>query len=164
MEYKIGIIKNTHGLKGEIVVKSTTDFERFAKDKTIYFYEKGEKTFLTIKKTYNSKKGLIVLFTGYEDINLVSSFKGKELYTDEEPSLTEDEYHEDDIIGKDVYNQEGSFIGKVKNVMDVPQGYIIRIQLDDKEALVPFNDYFIISVNSDKIVINEIEGLLWKLM
>jgi len=45
--------------------------------------------------------------------------------------------------------------------MDVPQGHIIRILTkEEKKALVPFNEYFIISVDEDKIVINEIEGLI----
>ena len=43
MSYEIGIIKNTRGLKGEVVVKKTTDFERFEPDKTIYLLIENQK-------------------------------------------------------------------------------------------------------------------------
>lgn len=165
MSYKIGFIKNTHGIKGTVVVGVRTDFERFLPNKTIYFYEGNKKVYLKIKKVTESKKSLLVSFFDYDDINLVLKFKGKELYTDERPELEEGEFHQEDIIDKEVYNQNGEYIGKVINVMDVPQGHIIRILTkEEKKALVPFNEYFIISVDEDKIVINEIEGLIWKLM
>lgn len=164
MSYKIGVIRNTHGLKGAVLVNVRTDFNRFLKDKTIYFYENEVKKHLKIKRVYNTKRGLVVSFYDYEDINLVESFKGKDLYTDEEPELEENDFHEKDILNKDVYNQNDDYIGKVISIMDVPQGHILRVKTKDKEALVPFNDYFIVSVTEEKIIINEIEGLLWKLM
>lgn len=160
MSYKIGIIKNTHGLKGAVLVAKRTDFDRFLVNKTIYLYENNKKVDLKIKSVSNTTKGLIVAFFNYDDINSVINFKGKELYTDEKPELVFDEYHEEDIINKETYNQKGEYIGIVTNVLDVPQGHILRIKTDKKEALVPFNEYFIISVNDEKIVINEIEGLL----
>lgn len=160
MSYKIGIIKNTHGLKGAVLVGAMTNFDRFLVNKTIYFYENNKKINLKIKSVSKTKKGLVVSFFKYDDINSVASFKGKELYTDEKPELAKDEFHEVDILNKEVYNQNNKYVGKVIDVLDVPQGHILRIQTDKKEALVPFNEYFIISVNKEKIVINEIEGLL----
>lgn len=164
MSYEIGIIKNTRGLKGEVVVKKTTDFERFEPDKTIYLLIENQKIELKIKKVYEYKKDLIVSFFNYADINEVEKFKGKVLYTDEKPQLEEDEYHEDYIMNKDVYNQNNIYVGQVIGIMDAPQGYLLRIENNGKNSLVPFNDYFIISVDDKKIVINEIEGLLWKSM
>lgn len=160
MSYLIGYIKNTQGLKGNVIVGVNTDFDRFQVGKIIYFYENEKKVKLTIKNTYETKKGLVVTFVGYDDINSVNNFKGKELYTDEEPILEDDEFHQDEIIGKEVYNQNNLLIGVVSGIMDVPQGYILRIQTKDKVALVPFDDYFIISVSDNKITINEIEGLI----
>lgn len=164
MNYEIGFIKNTQGLKGAVLVNVRTDFDRFSQNKTIYLYENGKKNYLKIKNTYETKKGLVVSFFNYDNINQVEIFKGKTLYTDEEPTLKPDEFHEEDILNKSVYNQENNYIGQVIKVLDVPQGHILRIKTDKKEALVPFNDYFIIEVKEDKIVINEIEGLIWKLI
>lgn len=160
MSYEIGIIKNTRGLRGELVVKQTTDFERFEPGKTIYVRIENEKIYLKIKRVYEYKKDLIVNFFNYTTIDEVEKFKGKILYTDEKPELNEGEYHEDDILNKDVYNQKDVYVGQVIDLVDAPQGYLLRIEKDGKESLVPFNGYFIISVDDDKIVINEIEGLL----
>ena len=55
-------------------------------------------------------------------------------------------------------------IGVVTDVMEVPQGEILRIKLNSgKKVLVPYVDEFIESVDIDKkeIIINPIEGLLW---
>lgn len=163
MSYEIGFIKNVQGLKGAVLVNVRTDFDRFSKNKTIYLYEDGKKINLKIKNTHETKKGLVVSFFNYDNINEVESFKGKKLYTDEQPILDTNEFHEEDILNKDVYNQENKYIGQVIKVLDVPQGHILRIKTEEKEVLVPFNDYFIIKVSEDKIVINEIEGLIWKL-
>lgn len=159
MSYKIGLIKNTHGLKGEIVVKSTTGFERFLKEKVIYLIENGKKIIFKIKKVQETKKGLIISFYNYDDINQVEKYKGQALYTDEFPELKENEYHEKDIIGKKVYNQEKQLVGEVISIEEVPQGHLLRVKTNKKVALIPFNEYFIISVD-ENIIINEIEGLL----
>lgn len=164
MSYEIGIIKNTRGLRGELVVKKTTDFERFKPGKIIYTLINNEKIELKIKRVYEYKKDLIVTFFNYTEIDEVEKFKGKILYTDEKPELDEGEYHEEDILKKDVYNQKDVYVGQVIDLVEAPQGYLLRVENDGKESLIPFNDYFIISVDHKKIVINEIEGLLWKSM
>lgn len=164
MRYKIGIITNTFGLNGEVIVRKTTDFDRFVKDKEIYLIDNDLKVNLKIKKVSNYKKSLRVKFYNIDSIVDIEKYKGMTLYTNETPTLEEDEYHEKDIIGLKVYNQEEIYIGEVISVMDVPQGHILKVQTDEKVALVPFNNHFIIEVNKEFIVINEIEGLIWKLM
>ncbi len=158
--YKIGIITNTFGLKGEVTVKKTTDFDRFVKGKTIFLFDKEIKVELKIESVRDYKKGLVVKFYNYDLINQIEKYKGLTLYTDELPDLNEDEYHEDDIIGLKVYNEKNELLGEVISIMEVPQGHILKIQTKEKIALVPFNDYFILEVNEEFIVINEIEGLI----
>ena len=159
MRYEVCKIVKTHGLKGEVVVKKTTDFERFQIDKELYIINNNQQLYLKIKKIREANKGLLVTFYNYEDINLIEKFRGCVLYTDEKPELAEDEYHYQDIIGKKVYNEEQVLIGEVSEIMEVPQGHILKIKTGDKTALIPFNDVFIVSV-AETIVINQIEGLL----
>lgn len=160
MNYKIGIITNTFGLKGEVTVKKTTDFDRFVKDKTIFLFDKEVKIDLKIESVRDYKKGLVVKFYNYDLISQIEKYKGLTLYTDELPHLDEEEYHEKDIIGLKVYNENKKLLGEVVSIMDVPQGHILKIQTSEKLALVPFNEFFIIEVNEEFIVINEIEGLI----
>lgn len=161
MDYLIGVIINTHGIKGELLIKPLTDFERFIKDKEIYTLNPQQQ--LKIKSIRNHNKGLIVAFYDLDNINLVKHLKGLSLYTNETPKLKEDEYHFNDLIGLSVYNQDQVLRGKVVEVLEVPQGHLLRVDIGNQTKLIPFNDQFIIKVDK-YITIDEIEGLLWLLI
>lgn len=160
MKFEIGKILKTHGIKGDLLVESRSDFDRFKVGKKVYVTLESEIDFI-ISSVRDSNKGLIVHFKGYDDINLVEKYRGLILYSDETPILEENEFHYDEVIGKEVYNQFGKLVGVVSSVMEVPQGHILRVNTGSKEALIPFNDRFIIEVKQT-IIIEEIEGLLWE--
>jgi 16S rRNA processing protein RimM len=158
MKYEIGKILKTHGIKGDLLVESRSDFNRFEVGKKVYLNLEG-KIDLTISTIRQSNKGLIIRFKGFNDINLVDKFRGLLLYSDEEPILEDNEFHYGEVIGKEVYNQHGQLIGVVSDIMQVPQGHILRIKTETKDVLVPFNNQFVKEVSST-ILIEEIEGLL----
>lgn len=158
MKYEIGKILKTHGIKGDLLVESRSDFNRFEVGKKVYLNLEG-KIDLTISTIRESNKGLIIRFKGFNDINLVDKFRGLLLYSDEEPILEDNEFHYGEVIGKEVYNQYGQLIGIVSDIMQVPQGHILRIKTETKDVLVPFNNQFVKEVSST-ILIEEIEGLL----
>ncbi|MDD2259526.1 MAG: ribosome maturation factor RimM [Acholeplasmataceae bacterium] len=158
MKHEIGKILKTHGIKGDLLVESRSDFNRFEVGKKVYLNLEG-KIDLTISTIRQSNKGLIIRFKGFNDINLVDKFRGLLLYSDEEPILEDNEFHYGEVIGKEVYNQYGQLIGVVSDIMQVPQGHILRIKTETKDVLVPFNNQFVKEVSST-ILIEEIEGLL----
>lgn len=160
--YLIGKIMNTHGVKGELLVKPLTDFDRFVKDKEVFTLEPFIK--FKIKKVRHHNKGLLVSFYDYDNINLVVNLKGLLLYTNEKPTLLEDEYHFNELIGLEVYNQDNILRGIVKEVIEVPQGHLLRIEVGETLKLVPFNKQFVKEVKDNHLIINEIEGLLWLLI
>lgn len=165
MKYiEIGKIQNTHGLKGELKIKAYTDFERFEKGNYVYIHYNGEYIKMIVNSKRESNDLILVAFKDNLDINLVEKYKGSFVYIDEtqQDELDDGEYYIEDLIGMECVNQNNEYIGKVINVRDLPQGYILEIKRDGKKnGLVPFVDEFIIDVD-EKIVINEIEGLLWK--
>ncbi|MGI6360186.1 MAG: ribosome maturation factor RimM [Acholeplasmatales bacterium] len=157
-KYLIGKIINTHGVRGELLIKPLTDFNRFIKDKEIFTLEPVIK--LKIKQVRHHNKGLIVSFYDYDNINLVINLKGLSLYTNEKPNLLEDEYHFSQLIGLEVYNQDNVLRGIIKEVVEVPQGHLLRIKVEETTKLIPFNKRFIKEVKDNHLIINEIEGLL----
>ena len=134
MKYEIGKILKTHGIKGDLLVESRSDFNRFEVGKKVYLNLEG-KIDLTISTIRQSNKGLIIRFKGFNDINLVDKFRGLLLYSDEEPILEDNEFHYGEVIGKEVYNQYGQLIGVVSDIMQVPQGHILRIKQKQKNVL-----------------------------
>ncbi len=163
MEYiKIGVIANTHGLKGELKVKSFTDFDRFEKGNSVYIKFNNE--YLKVEvKSHRVHKGLdMVVFSGYEDINKVELYKGSEVYlhVEDRHELEEDEFYYDELIGLEVYYND-ELIGKVTNIIDVPQGEILSVERkDEKDVLIPFENKFITSMDDTKIICENLEGLL----
>lgn len=160
MTYEIGKIANTHGIKGEVKVKSNSDFDRFKKNKKVYTILNGQRVDLKITSVRPASDHLIIGFDAFDNINQVLHLKGAVLMTDEKPILKADEFHYQDLIGKTVFNQENQQVGEVTDVLEVPQGHLLQITNGDKKSLIPFVGAFIKSVDQDRIQIEEIEGLL----
>ncbi len=163
---KIGKIVNTHGIKGEIRIRSNSDFkeERFSPKNKIKAKIKNELVELEIENYYQHKTFDIVKFVGYDNINDVLKFKNSDIYGEllGEESLGEDEYFNYQLVDLVVKNQFGEILGKVEKVIENPGSNLLRIKQDDSnQFLVPFNNHFINTVNLSKkeIEIEEIEGL-----
>jgi len=159
--YQIGKITNTHGIKGEVKIYNLSDFNRFFVGNNIYVMIKGQKKTFEIERVRPQGTLFIVKFKEYDNINDILPFKGEFVYTDEKPVLEEDDYHYDDLLDKEVYNEEQVLLGKVISLIPVPQGHLLEIEKPNgKKSLVPFVDEFVIDVCDDKIIIRPIEGLL----
>ena len=149
MEYiRIGRVINTHGIKGELKIRSESDFdeERYAQGSTVYILYEG-KYIPFVCDTYRVHKGFpLVSFKEHKDINLV------------------EKYYVDDLIGMKVKDEEGRTIGEVTDVEETLGANLnLRIAREgQKDALVPYVPAFIRDVNDEEntIVIHVIEGLL----
>lgn len=167
MEYiKIGVITNTHGLKGTVKVKSFTDFidERYKKGNTLYIDFKKEYIPVTIKKCKTVKGLEFVDFDEYTHINDIEKYKRCDLYISKEDvhEITEeDTYYFTDLIGLEVY--EKSFVGIVKDVREYPQAeYLVVDTKEKKNVLIPFIKEFVTDVDlkNKRITVTVPEGLL----
>lgn len=166
MKLFVGTILTTHGLKGELKIRSASDFtqQRFAVGKQLTI-QHGKESYDMEIATYRHHKGNeLVSFVGYQDINLVERFRGWKVYGEKDQALLEeDEYFYDDLIGCDVYNEEHVWCGKVDSLIDTGHQDILVIKKENgKESLVPYVDAFIQSVDMEQkqLIIHEIEGLI----
>lgn len=162
MKYlEVGKIVTTHGIKGEVKVLVITDnLKRF--DKGNKLYVGSEKEQIVIDNSRLQKNMILLSFNGINNINNVLKYLDKTLYVDVDEVRNDDEIYYDDLIDcKVLVNNEE--IGIIEDVIEVPQGEILKIQKNNKEyALVPYVDEFIVEVDiKNKIVIiDPIEGLL----
>lgn len=162
---KIGVITNTHGLKGTVKVKSFTDFkeERYKKGSTLYIFFKNEYLPVTVTDYKTVKTVEHIDFKEFTHINQVEPLKGCDLFmtSDQKHSLKEDEFYFDELIGMEVYTNQSE--GKVIEVRSLPQGEMLVVQRGHKKnALIPFLKHFIKHVDKQNkiIYIHEMEGLL----
>ena len=81
--------------------------------------------------------------------------------TNDVPPMKENEYYVDDLVGLQVLNTNNEILGTVTDVIDIPSGYLLEItdKTNNNSFLVPFVDAFVKSIDDEKIIIEEIEGL-----
>ncbi|MDR2828538.1 MAG: ribosome maturation factor RimM [Acholeplasmatales bacterium] len=159
--YEIGIISNTHGIKGELTVINKSDFNRFFVGATMYTIIKEQKLELTVEHIRVHQDKYLILFKGYSNINDVLFLKGCKLYNDTKLETPRNEYYYEDLLNKKVFLEDKTLIGITINIIEVPQGHILEIELLNKQKkLVPFVKEFVKRVLKTKIVIAPIDGLL----
>lgn len=167
--FNVGKIVNTHGIKGEVRVISKTDFaeQRYKKGNSLFLFLQGEATPVELKvKTHRIHKNFDLLsFEGYENINQVEKFRDGILKVPESQleKLPIGEYYFHEIIGCTVYADDGSEIGKVKEILTPGANDVWVVKgMGGKEQLIPYIEDIVkeIDVSEKKIVITPIEGLL----
>ena len=165
-EINIGILVNTHGLKGEVKVKPMTDFAeiRFAKGSKIHIQYEDKLEEVTIQYAKWAKQLLIVKFKEYNDINLVEKFKGSTLSIDEANlhELEEDEAYFFELVDCEVYDEDNHYLGSVSEVIETNANAVLRVSDGEREFLVPFVNAFVKDFVREeaKIIIKLVDGLL----
>lgn len=158
--YLVGKIVGTHGIKGELKVKSDTSFDRFKKGNKLYI----DKTIEITIDSHRQHKGMeLITINNLKNINDVLCYVGKEIYVPHDrDELEEGEFYYEDLIGLVCFDSKNNEIGEVIDIQEVPQGIILEIKGKEKTILIPYVDEFIEDINleENKILINEIEGLL----
>ena len=165
---KVGIITNTHGLRGEVKVFPTTDdATRFKKLKEVIMDTDRERLHMEIEGVKFFKQYVIVKFKGYDSINDVERYKNAKLYVtrDKAVHLKKDEYFVADLIGMQVVTEEGETFGTLKDVMATGANDVYVVKRDDgneAEVLLPAIRECIkkIDMETGVITVHIMDGLL----
>ena len=161
MEYiYIGEIVNTHGIKGEVRIRSDFKYKSEVFKSGFNLYIGKDKT-KEIINTYRVHKNYdMVTFININDINDVIKYKGMNVYINKE-ELNIDGILDEDIIGMTVYSNKKE-VGMVTEIMKGVAHDILVVEKEKERHLIPYIDEFIsnIDVENKRIDIKEIEGLL----
>ena len=152
----VGKVVNTHGIKGEIRIRSNFKYKDrvFVVGNYINILDKDYKiTSYRYHKVFD-----MVKLEGFNDINDVLFMKGKDVYFDKDKlNLDSNEVLDDDLINYKVKYEDKT--GTIKEIMDINGNRVIRVELD-REYLIPYNDEFVKINSKDKeIEIKIIEGM-----
>ena len=165
--FRVGVIANTHGVRGEVKVFPTTDApERFKKLKKVILDAKREKITLEIQSTRFFKNLVILKFKGIDNINDIEKYKGCDLYVERENAtpLNEGEYYIADLIDMDVIDEDGSELGILHDVMQTGANdvFVIKLKDNDKELLLPNIPSCVLNVDLEdrKITVHILDGLM----
>lgn len=151
----LGRIVSTHGIKGELKLKSEFPYKEKA-------FKIGNEIIIEDKKykirTYRVHKQYDMLtLDGFSDINEVLFLLKKKVYIEKEKlKLDSDEILDEELITYQVLTSSGKK-GIIKEIFFAsPTNKIIRVQLE-REILVPLNSPLVkINVSKKEIVIDQI--------
>lgn len=168
--FKVGKIVNTHGVKGEIRVISSTDFaeERYAVGTNLMIRHEDQKAEIAVVVRHHRrhKNFDLLQFEGYHSINDVEPFKGAILYVSGEQleELDEGEFYYHEIIGCSVISEEGDELGQVKEIIETGANdvWVVKRLGGGKDILLPYIEEVIKEINIDEKIIRVhlMEGLV----
>ena len=165
-ELQVGVITQTHGIRGEVKVYPTTDdAARFRKLKEVILDTGRERLTLKIENVKFFKQFVILKFQGYDSINDMEKYKRASLLVprDQAVKLEKDEYFVADMIGITVVTDEGENFGVLKDVLATGANdvYVVS-RADGTEVLLPAIKERILAVDMEKRVIKAhiMDGLL----
>ncbi len=148
---KVGIITQTHGIRGEVKVFPTTDDPmRFKKLKEILLDYKGEYINLEISGVKLFKQYVILKFKDIDDINEVEKYKGSELFVTRQNAvkLKKDEYFIADLIGIKAISDDNKYEGIINDVLQTGANDVYEVSLSNgKIVYLPAIKECIIDVN-----------------
>ena len=138
---RVGVISSTHGVRGEVKVFPTTDDpERFRLLKEVLLDTGREKLSLKIQNVKFFKNMVILKFEGYDNINQIEMYRGKELWIrrDQAVELKENEYFIADLVGLTVIDDEEKVLGTLTDVIQTGANDVYAVKLENgKEDLIP---------------------------
>ena len=162
---RVGVISSTHGVRGEVKVFPTTDDPaRFEELETVLLDTGKEKLELEIAGVKFFKNMVILKFKGYDSINDVERYRGKDLWITREQAvpLGEDENFVADLIGLAVVTDGGETLGTMKDVMFTGANDVYHVEFPDgRVELVPAIPQVVVGLDIDagRMEIRPLEGL-----
>ncbi len=157
----LGTIVGVHGIKGEVKVKSFTEFPEDVAAYGELEDKSGQKKF-KLKIVGVSKELLRVKVNDISDRTVAESLIGTELYADRSvlPELEEEEFYHSDLIGLPV-KYEDEEVGRLAAIHNFGAGDILEIKLnaDKKSFLLPFTKKYVptINIKNGYIIVSTLE-------
>lgn len=165
-ELQVGVITQTHGIRGEVKVFPTTDnASRFKKLKEVIMDNGKERLNMEIEGVKFFKQYAIIKFKGYDSINDIEKYKSAKLYVtrDKAVRLKKDEYFIADLVGMEVVTEEGERFGSMKDVMVTGANDVYVVEREDgTEVLLPAIKECVknIDLEQGQITVHIMDGLI----
>ena len=164
---EIGQIVNTFGIRGMVKIKPfTDDLKRFDRLKKVYIETGKTKKEYEVEEVKYHKDMVLIKFKGIDKVEDAEMLRNSYLKVarKDEPELEEGTYYIADLIGLNVYSDDGNLLGKVDDIFNNGGKCDIYAVKDKtgKQILLPAISDVIkeINLNDGKIVVHLIKRLI----
>lgn len=158
-------IVKTQGNRGEVAADILTDFpERFHHLTDVALEKEGQPALeLHLETHWLHKKRVILKFQGIDAITSAERLVGYEVTIDssERMALQPGSYYQQDLVGCRIEDEDGVTRGKVVDVLGGPGNYLLRVNRDTGDFLIPFAESYFpkIDVQNKLLICSLPEGL-----
>lgn len=163
---EIGQIVNTFGIKGMVKVKPfTDDIKRFDKLKKVYVEKSKQCTEYEIEEVKYHKNMVLIKFKGIDTMEKADELRNSYLTIsrDSVEPLEEGRYYIVDLLGLEVYSDDGTLLGILDDIFNTGSNdiYVVKDNLG-KQILLPAISEVIkqVDIENKKIVVHLIKGLI----
>lgn len=168
---QVGFVYRPHGLEGELKIdpEHTDDPTRFEELPVVYLGSRPHRVrqhAVTSVRYQKTKRGTTVILglAGIEDRDDAEAVtKFKVFATEEALELGEGELFAHELVGWEVVSEDGTVLGTVANVMEMPAQDMFVVQTSDgQEEMIPAVEDFILNIDeeTERVVVRPIDGLM----
>jgi len=160
----VGHVAGAYGIGGWVRVKPySSDADALLHARTWWLGKPAGEAGLhdvDIMQAKSHGEEVVAQLMGVADRNAAEALKGTtvQIRRSHFPALDQDEFYWIDLIGLEVVNLEGVWLGTISDLMDNGAHPILRVEVQDafaaakapKELLIPFVDRFVITVDQQQ--------------
>lgn len=163
---EVGQIVNTFGVKGFVkIYPYVDDVRRFDDLKNVYVTIKKEDQVLEIEEVKYHKNMVLVKFKGIDDMDSAERLRNAYVEIDRKDAipLEEGQYFIVDLLGLEVYSDEGSLLGKLNDIFNTGSNDVYEVKDElGKTILLPGIPEVIkeVDLENGKIIVHILEGLI----
>jgi 16S rRNA processing protein RimM len=174
----VGRVRKAHGVRGELVVEPISDEPGavFAPGRRFFVGDEEGRpdargTTVEVVSARPFREGFLVTFAGIADRNAADLWRDRYLLIPESelPAPPEDEIYLHDVPGMRVELPDGTLVGRVVTVWELPQGLMLDVRREptgkdarESTVMIPYDERTVHSVDRDgrRIVVDVPNGLL----
>ncbi len=161
----VGKVLKPQGTNGSVKVEIITSFpEHFLDLKQVYIEKENKKQAYSIEQVRLSNRFVFIKFIGIDTIDQAEQLRDHYLYITQEDltPLGEDEYYIHQLVGLKVYDEQGQFLGVLKDVLSYASNDVYVVESESKkEIMVPAVKSIIkkVDLKAGTMTIHLMEGL-----
>lgn len=162
----VGRVVKAQGIKGQIKISSSGGAgNTFSEGKVVYLESReGEKKGFTVESARPHNAMTVLSLRGVKRIEEAKELVGSSVYVEKadlEP-LPSDEFYWYQLRGLRVVTEEGSFLGRLEEILPTGGNDVFVVRKEAQEILIPAIDEVVVRVdlNEGVLVVHLLEGLL----
>lgn len=162
----VGKVIRPHGIKGLIRAWSyARSADSFLHSGTIFFkLDKQEPVECAVLEVKPYKNIFLMAVEGLDSYEKADKYRGAKIFVrkDHLKQNDEDEYFWFELIGLDVYRDNGEYLGILKEIIPTGSNDVYAVKLNESEILIPAIHEVIkkVDIEDGKMIISDMEGLL----